>query len=555
MAEIPPGIDPTAGREKLRAAMASAPNASGMSEAQFALAAHQNHYSDMPLVDYLARVGLNRSDVLFDIGAHTAEKENDPYVVYAREALTTAGTDETPEHTSQRLGGSLPERRAEGVEGTSRAWLQGRTFGFGDEVVAAGAAALDPLVHGGDRGEFGERFDAYLGREQQLVDDFREDNPLAAYGGELVGGVQTGMQTGGRLMPARGGTVPRALAGGGIAFGEGALYGFGAGEGGFESRAQNALGSGVLSSALGVAAPVVGQVMRQAIKPPATRPGAALMSPGIKAQSQAGFRAAEATGDVISQQSLRGLQQDVAQVLMDAGAALPSGKIPQDLPHIRSVVKAINQYAQGPMTMPQFSMLRHALGRAARSADKTEAMIAGRLERAFFKWFGGVPEASRAAPLVQQARGDWGRFVRTKAIENAITEARRFNGGFAEGLRSQFKNILRSQTKASSFSKAELEAMDAFVNGGAIDKLLGLLQASGRILGAGGAGLLVHPMLGSLMIGTGMAARGARNQGARNTATQLLHGAAGVPMPPTVLGVVERGIRGTRMPALVGYNQ
>lgn len=64
----PVTVDP-AGLAKLRAMKAEAPSAGSMSDAQFALAMHQNYYSDVPLADYLPKLGLNRGDVLYELRA------------------------------------------------------------------------------------------------------------------------------------------------------------------------------------------------------------------------------------------------------------------------------------------------------------------------------------------------------------------------------------------------------------------------------------------------------------------------------------------------------
>jgi hypothetical protein len=75
----PPPTAPGAGLARLQALRAEAPNATGMSDAQFAVAMHQHHYADMPMVDFLTRVGLDKSRVLYELRA-----PGDPYGDYLR---------------------------------------------------------------------------------------------------------------------------------------------------------------------------------------------------------------------------------------------------------------------------------------------------------------------------------------------------------------------------------------------------------------------------------------------------------------------------------------
>lgn len=182
-------------------------------DAQLAVALHKKFYSHVPIVDYLQVVGVDRGDALYEL-----RQDGNQYGDYLRSALAKPGSTETTQDAEKRQSGFIPTRRAGTGEGAARAYLQGGTLGWGDELVAGGAALLDPLVHG-DRGkDFGQRYDAYLGRERGLVDNFRQDNPVVAYGAEIAGTIPTALAT---PFPASRGAQ---LAIGGL---EGATYGAG----------------------------------------------------------------------------------------------------------------------------------------------------------------------------------------------------------------------------------------------------------------------------------------------------------------------------------------
>ena len=107
--------------------------------------------------------------------------------------------------------------------------LDGMTFGFGDEAAAGGIAAFESVF--GTKG-FDETYGAALEMARKLRAQDKEQNPVASYGSEALGGVATAVATGGLGLAAKG-TTTAAKAGLGAAEGAGygALYGFGSGEG------------------------------------------------------------------------------------------------------------------------------------------------------------------------------------------------------------------------------------------------------------------------------------------------------------------------------------
>lgn len=132
------------------------------------------------------------------------------------------------------------------LDALGRGALQGLTFGFGDEVVAA----IRPYLHEG------ETYDSALKDQRDALAQARQDRPGYAYGGEIAGGVATGIATGAGF----GANSPTLIgrAGGGALTGaaQGAVYGAGTGEGGAKERAINAAKSAAIGGAIGAAAPV-----------------------------------------------------------------------------------------------------------------------------------------------------------------------------------------------------------------------------------------------------------------------------------------------------------
>lgn len=120
---------------------------------------------------------------------------------------------------------------------------QGGTFGFGDEIVA-GLHALSP------NDTYGEA----LQRTRGLLDASRRDHPVAAYGGEIVGGAAAGGLATAPIMRGAGsigGAVGRGALAGGL---EGFAYGAGSSD---EDRLRGGLQGAGLGATIGAAAPLV----------------------------------------------------------------------------------------------------------------------------------------------------------------------------------------------------------------------------------------------------------------------------------------------------------
>ena len=79
-----------------------------------------------------------------------------------------------------------------------RALSQGGAFGFGDEIAAAGDATLGEVgswFNPSDNKTWGARFDENMAKEKMLLEQFREESPVSAYGGEAVGALATALGT------------------------------------------------------------------------------------------------------------------------------------------------------------------------------------------------------------------------------------------------------------------------------------------------------------------------------------------------------------------------
>jgi hypothetical protein len=210
--------------------------------------------SEQDIMNYVQKNAAPQSGANFDatiagmdaMDISIARSKNDALGAYLREKAKQPKPGESEADTFKRQYGGLPGHARPGrAEGTTRAGLQGASFGFGDEIVAGGTAALDSLVRGDN---FSQAYDARLSQERGKLGQFREDSPVAAYGAEIVGAIPTA------LLPAlnilRGGRYLKAAGTGGL---QGGLYGYGAGEGGTVNRMKSGAVGTAMGTALGAA--------------------------------------------------------------------------------------------------------------------------------------------------------------------------------------------------------------------------------------------------------------------------------------------------------------
>jgi len=173
--------------------------------------------------------------------------------------------------------------------GLARAGLQGLSFGFADEIEA--------FLRKGDM-----PYEEKLAQVRQAIDQFSEQNPGTALTAEIVGSLPTALLGGAGL--ARAGVTGAAK----VAGLEGALYGFGAGEGGATERAKSAAIGGTVGAVTGKASDLLFPKLNKAaseLKKKGVR-----LTPGQKfggktAAFEQKLTSVPFAGDVIAEQQVR----------------------------------------------------------------------------------------------------------------------------------------------------------------------------------------------------------------------------------------------------------
>lgn len=227
------------------------PQYSDMSDLALVMGLHGKFYSEMPLHDFVRQ--LDGGQMIY-----ATSKDKAAQAAYEA-AVSQPMPGETPDATAARTGGtsSGPVGNPGGQVGTAaRSVLQGLTFGAGDELVAAGAGALDP----------NHTYTDYLKAERDRLALGRDQFPKTAIGGELAGAIMSPANQ--AVAGLVGKTIPvatsvtgiptlmgKAVTGAAEGVAGGGLYGFNAGEGGLPDRATSAAITGAAGGLIGGATP------------------------------------------------------------------------------------------------------------------------------------------------------------------------------------------------------------------------------------------------------------------------------------------------------------
>ena len=174
---------------------------------------------------------------------------NGPEEQYLRTKLSRPLTGETPDQTQQRLGGA-PMAGPSPWMSAGMGAADTMTFGFGDEINAGLRAAT------------GQNYNDELEKNRYTMKVLQQDNPKSYLAGQAAGAVVPALATMGASAPGAGGSLGGTMArGAATGFGQGAVYGFGSGEDGFQNRAINAGENAVPGAIIGGTMPVVGSAV------------------------------------------------------------------------------------------------------------------------------------------------------------------------------------------------------------------------------------------------------------------------------------------------------
>lgn len=434
-----------------------------MSDAELAYRLYKKFYSDKPLVGYAKDIGFDKSQSL-DFLKFAADAGDT--ISYEAEAQPTVGGD---------------------VGGVARGAFQGLTLGFGDEIVAGGAALGRKMLQSDNRA-MGDIYQQELERERARIGEFRETDPTKAIASEIAGGIAVPFGATKTIGGA-------ALTGAGM----GAVAAAGTSEGDLMDRVAAMPVGAALGGVLGGAFGAIGKGAEEAIKGRLTKKAAEEIASGaksasqIKAEAQQAYRAAGSSGVQITPQAFERLVDDVLN------AASGGRKIEKALtPQSASIIKRMQKELQGLMKAENkgknafigiddldnfYKMAQTPMQNFANPSEQRMAGIIQREVQGFLETLDAsdlrAGDASKVVKELTKARSLWQRMRKTERIEELIGNASTYAGGIESGLRNQISVLLRNPKKQRGFTEAELELLRQIRDGTPVGNLIGNVVAHG----------------------------------------------------------------------------
>ena len=178
-----------------------------------------------------------------------------------------------------------------------RAVGQGVSFGFGDEAEAFARALYAKFLDGDD---FNTAYNETVKEIRDDIKEFREDEPVLAYGSEIAGAIPSSIGAGAKLaqLGIKGLKNPVI---------QGAVYGAGAGEGNPVERVPDALLGGAVSGAVSKALPPITEGAKKLIKAGTPVTVGQAVGGGIRKVEQA-LKSIPFLGDPIVEAEIRATQ-------------------------------------------------------------------------------------------------------------------------------------------------------------------------------------------------------------------------------------------------------
>ena len=178
-----------------------------------------------------------------------------------------------------------------------RAVGQGVSFGFGDEFEAFARALYAKFIDGND---FNTAYNETVKEIRDDIKEFREDEPVLAYGSEIAGAIPSAIGAGARLaqLGVKGLKNPVI---------QGAIYGAGAGEGNPVERVPDAILGGAVSGAVSKVLPPITEGAKKLIKAGTPVTVGQAVGGGIRKVEQA-LKSLPFLGDPIVEAEIRATQ-------------------------------------------------------------------------------------------------------------------------------------------------------------------------------------------------------------------------------------------------------
>lgn len=336
------------------------------------------------------------------------------------------------------------------------------SFGFADEIAAGADAFAQPLLGTGAPGaSFGERYEQNVA-QQRATDASDEQNRFGyRLGGQVAGALPAAAIPAGAIT---GGAGLATKVGVGMLSGaaQGAAYGAGSANDG--DRLQGAQQGAIAGGIIGGAVPVVGNAVGKVIGGRAGRAAVPSVDQ-LKASSQALYDAAEQQGVRIAPQSFQNAVNRISHEMRGKGVD------PQITPGSWRALERLEQAVSGQLDIREVDTLRKVLRAAASSPNSADSGMAKQMIARIDNYMSNLTpadvtagNAQTAVKMITGARSLWSRKAKGDIIEEAMTRAGNAATGLENGLRNEFRSLLKSSKH--NWTPEERAALRRVVNGG-----------------------------------------------------------------------------------------
>lgn len=428
---------------------------------------------------------------------------------------------------------------------------RGLTAGLSDYPAAAGKYLADKIggglesISGKDLGAGDKSFEQSLQEVRGGNAAFREESPVRAYGGEIVGGIaspifrgvakgtQYGLDKAAQFM---GKTVPKYL---GYGF-QGGTQGVTAGianaqneKGGVPSLKDVGKSAGVMGATgvgLGIAAPALaetgGKVVQKAANWMRPQPGA-MTQPQFQAASRAAYKEAEAAGVVVKPDAFKQFVDDLPGQL--------EGYRPRIAPKAESVIAEMQaDVAAGkPITLELLDELRRVASGAAKTIDRNEIRLISSIVEKIDDFVDDLQpaqilagDAQKGVAALNRARDLYRTNMKLRNIDDILEIGENLND--TNWTRNQFRAIVRKPKLFNQYSADEQKLIKELARTGTMENLARLQPLRGVQMAA--------PHIAQ--VGQDMKAARLQDLIARGGSTQPSTPA----IPPAALEFIARGV-------------
>lgn len=389
------------------------------------------------------------------------------------------------------------------AENVPRRFLQGATFGFGEEL-SSGLAAVPALFN--DK-NYSNEYAKNLAFQRAKIQEAKQENPYIGGAAEIGGAIGPGIAaipksvlgwagSGGRL--AR--SLKGAAVGAPVAGASGAVYGFGTGEGSAGQRLDDAASMGTTSAiagaalplgigAVGAAAPYVGKAISGAVTPR----GPQLTAEQLREIGSQSFKAAEAAGGALKSN----LVDDFITTLSKKAPQTEAGKAIAGESAYSKMLERLESLRGKPMSLEAAQEADSVLGDMAYSTlDKfgkvtNEGRLYQNAQQTLRKMIENAgPEElvnKGAFDTLKEARKFWSASLRMRDVERIINNAQYFEQP-ATAIRTGFRQMLRNKDSLKGFTKEEVKAIEKAATTGVVTDLFRLAGSGLGPIISGSAG-------------------------------------------------------------------